>query len=39
MALIDIQRDAIRFDKLNEAFAPTQEVLMRSGAVFTTHPR
>jgi hypothetical protein len=39
MALIAIQRDAIRFDKLNEAFAPTQEVLIRGGAVFTTHPR
>jgi hypothetical protein len=29
MALMDIQRDAIRFDKRNEAFAQTQEVLMR----------
>jgi len=29
MALIDMQRNAIRFDELNEAFAQTQEVLMR----------
>jgi hypothetical protein len=29
MALMDIQRDAIRFDMRNEAFAQTQEVLMR----------
>jgi len=29
MALLDIQRVAIRFEALNEAFAPTQEVLMR----------
>ena len=29
MALIDIQRDAIKFDELNEVFAQTQKVLMR----------
>jgi len=29
MALLDIQRDAIRFEELNEAFAQTQVVLMR----------